>query len=199
MQKNDAPKRGRDTFKKIKWLLSFFVSFYRLFPVKTRKKLLERHRYTRGKLGIGLRYALLKSLAAYCGDNVSVFEGVYLLNPQNLRVGNNVSIQPMCYIECGKDPALPLIIEDDVSIAHGATLMATTHTYSDLNLPIKDQPVETKALHIHENVWIGAKASILAGVTLASGCIIGAGAVVTKDTKENTIYGGVPARVIKER
>ncbi len=48
------------------------------------------------------------------------------------------------------------------------------------------------------NVWIGSNATILPGVTIGDGAIIGANAVVTKDVKENTIVAGVPAKLIKE-
>jgi acetyltransferase-like isoleucine patch superfamily enzyme len=52
---------------------------------------------------------------------------------------------------------------------------------------------------IGNDVWIGTKAVIMPGVHIADGCIIGAGAVVTRDTEPYTIYGGVPARKIRSR
>ncbi len=52
---------------------------------------------------------------------------------------------------------------------------------------------------IEDNVWIGAKATILAGRIIGSGAIVGAGAVVTKDVPPNAIVGGCPARIIKYR
>ena len=53
-------------------------------------------------------------------------------------------------------------------------------------------------IHIGNRVWIGAHATILAGVTVGENSIIAAGAVVTKDVPANTIVGGVPAKIIKE-
>ena len=50
---------------------------------------------------------------------------------------------------------------------------------------------------VKDNVWIGAHATILAGVTIGENAVVAAGAVVTKDVPANTIVGGVPARVLK--
>ena len=52
-------------------------------------------------------------------------------------------------------------------------------------------------IKIGNDVWIGAHATILAGVTIGNGAVIAAGAVVTKDVPINTIVGGVPARFIR--
>ena len=190
--------RGRTLFARYKKYINLFVVFFSKFSVKTRLRWFETQRNTRGKIGLGLRYALLKSIAHKCGDNVAIYPGVYILNAQNLEVGNNVSIHPMSYIECGKEIG-GIQIDDDVSIAHGATIMATTHIYMDKSTCIKDQGIKTKPVHICQNVWIGAKATICAGITVASGCVIGANAVVTGNTQADMIYAGVPARVVKER
>jgi len=160
--------------------------------------LFEQSRNLRGKIGLGIRYALLKSISFRCGDNVAIYPGVYIFHPQNLSVGNNVSIHPMCYIECGIIPE-GVYIGDDVSMAHGTTVMASSHTYTDINEKIKNQEVVYKNVQIGDDVWIGAKATVLAGTTVASGCVIGANSVVTKDTEEKGVYVGAPAKRIKSR
>lgn len=190
--------RGRDEFAKFEKSLILLAKAYNIFPFKMRRKLFEIHRFTRGKLGLGIRYALLKSMSYKCGKNVSIHPGTYIFNIQNLIIGNNVSIHPMCYIECGNIPG-GVQIDQNVSIAHGTTIMATTHNYEDINIPIKDQGVENRSVHIHDNVWIGAKATITAGVSIESGCVIGANAVVTKNTEKNSVYVGVPAKKLKQR
>lgn len=53
-------------------------------------------------------------------------------------------------------------------------------------------------IKIGNNVWIGARAMIMKGVTIGDGAIIAAGAIVTKDVPPKTIVAGVPAKVIKE-
>lgn len=188
-------KRGRDKFNKFKPLINLLVGLYSVFPRKARKILFEHYRMTKGLKGLVLRYALLKSIALKCGNNVSVHPGVYLFRPENLSIGDNVSIHPMCYI----DAEGGIKIGNDVSIAHGVTVMSTSHSYNKLDVPIKDQEVLIESTHISDNVWIGAKATILSGKTLNTGCVIAANCVVTKDVESNVIVGGIPNKVLKQR
>lgn len=187
--------RGRDKFQKFKPVISFIVRFYSLFPRSMQTKALIRHRKQTGNLGLVIRYALLKNLAKHVGDNVSIQPDVYLFNIQELSIGDNVSIHPMTYIEAYGG----VEIGNDVSIAHNTTIMSVTHNYEDVNSPIKEQGITGLPIRIEDNVWIGAKATILGGNNIGTGVIIGAGSVVTKSISENTVVAGVPARVIKER
>ena len=117
MNESKSQKRGREIFHRYKSAMVLVSKFYSALPISVRKKLLEKHRNMRGKLGYAVRYCLLKSVAQNCGDNVSIAPGVYLFNAQNLRIGNNVSIHPMCYVECGPFKDSYIQIDDDVSIA----------------------------------------------------------------------------------
>ena len=188
-------RRGREKFQKAKPLILAAARFYRIFPLKIRIKLLEHYRGMKGAKGLALRYALLQSIAKHCGDNVSIYPGVYLLHPQGLSLGNNVSIHPMCYL----DATGGITVGNDVSVAHGCSVLSTTHTYQDPDLPIKDQPLEAHETVLQDNVWLGAKVTVLCGTTVGSGSVVGANAVVTHDVPIHTIAAGVPAKVIKER
>jgi len=53
--------------------------------------------------------------------------------------------------------------------------------------------------YVGNDVWIGDNVTVLAGVRIADGCVLGVGAVVTKDTEPYGIYGGIPARLIRHR
>ncbi len=190
--------RGRNQFKKVKRILMLISLFYRILPLRMRKKALERHRYTGGKIGIGLRYAILKSISNSIGDNVAIFQDVYINNPENIVIGDNVSIHQMSYLECGYSEN-GITIGNDVSIAHGVTIMATTHLFDNKEMNIKDQGVITEKIEIQDNVWLGAKSVVLSGTTIRKGNIIGASAVVTKTTEPYGIYVGIPARRIRDR
>lgn len=130
--------RGREKFKKYQTIINLLVKWYFLFPRKIRYQKLERCRYTRGYLGQAKRYALIKSLAKAVGDNVSIKEGVFFYNIDNMIMGDNVSIWPLVYI----DGFGGLSIGSDVSIAHGVSILTFEHQYNDHSIPIKDQEVE---------------------------------------------------------
>ena len=187
--------RGRDLFHKFKPILIVLAKVFRLLPVPFRTKLLICFRSMKGYKGLAIRYALVKTLAKTCGDNVSIHPDVYLFSVDQLSLGDNISIHPMCYIDAGGG----IDIGSDVSVAHATTILSTTHTYDGHNLPIKDQPLITQKTVIEDNVWIGAKVTILCGNTVHSGSVIAAGAVVAHDIPANTMVAGVPARVVKER
>lgn len=188
-------KRGRDNFQKYKSIFLLISNIVMLIPYKLRLKIFNNLRSIKGLKGIGLRYVFLKGLAKEIGDNVSIHTDVYIFNPNNLSIGNNVSIHPMSYIEAKGG----ITIGDDVSIAHAVTILSVNHNYSDKNIPIKNQGINFKETIIMNDVWIGAKASILAGTKVSEGTIVATGAIVTKDTISYAIVGGVPASVIKLR
>jgi acetyltransferase-like isoleucine patch superfamily enzyme len=143
-----------------------------------------------------VRAFLLRKMTGIDVDGLHVRVGVYISGYRNLRFGTNVSLNPNCFLSCEGG----LDIGNEVSIAHGVSVLTAEHGFSDPKVPIKFQEITYRPVVIGNNVWIGAKATILAGVNIADGTIIAAGAVVTKSiTQENTIVGGVPARFLKNR
>ena len=124
-----------------------------------------------------------------------IHEGVFIFNVYNLKIGNNVTIHPMCYIEAKGG----LELGSDISIAHNVTILTTTHNTEDINVNINKQGISNFPTTILDNVWIGCKATILCGRTINYGTIIGANSVVTKDFAQNLIIAGNPATVIKQR
>lgn len=187
--------RGRDKFAKFKPVINVLIKMYSVLPRGMRNRKMARLRKKTGNIALVKRYALLKTLAKSVGDNVSVFPDVYLQNIQEMEIGNNVSFQPMVYIEAYGG----VKIGDDVSIAEGASLFSVNHGFEDLETPIKDQPLTVLPIEVENNVWIGAKATIVGGVKIASGTIVAAGAVVNKDTNRYSTVAGVPAKMVKRR
>ena len=91
----------------------------------------------------------------------------------------------------------PVTIGNHVNLAQGITVTALNHNFSDLNKRIDEQGISTQPVTISDDVWIGANAVILPGVTIGQHAVVAAGAVVTKDVPPYSIVAGVPAKVIK--
>ena len=86
-----------------------------------------------------------------------------------------------------------IFIGDGALIGHNVVLATLNHAMS----PHDRGTMIPAPIHIGKNVWIGSNATILPGVTIGDGAIVAAGAVVTRDVPENTIVGGVPARIMR--
>ena len=87
-----------------------------------------------------------------------------------------------------------MTIGSHVNLAQGIVVTALNHNFKDTTLRIDEQGISTKPVVIGDDVWIGANAVILPGVTIGKHVVVAAGAVVTKDVPDNCIVGGVPAR-----
>jgi acetyltransferase-like isoleucine patch superfamily enzyme len=87
----------------------------------------------------------------------------------------------------------------DCLLGPSVTIVSENHAFNDSTVRIRRQGEIRAAVEIGHDVWIGAGATILAGVRLGDGCVIAAGAVVHKDVPQDAIVGGVPARTIGSR
>ncbi len=186
---------GRNKFSRFKPLINFFVVFFKIFPKRLRKKFFKSSRNLNGIKGIALRYIFLKSINDNIGDNVSIQPGCHLFALENLDIGDNVSIHPMCYI----DATGGISIGSDVSIAHGTTILSTSHSFSNFDQSIKYQKILKKRTEIGNNVWIGAKVTILYGVRINDGSVIGATSFINKDIPQNSLVYNEKSTVIKDR
>ena len=92
----------------------------------------------------------------------------------------------------------PVKIGSHVNLAQGITVTALNHNFDDTQKRIDEQGVSTIPVTIEDDVWIGANAVILPGVTIGNHCVVAAGAVVTKDVPPHSLVAGVPAKVIKQ-
>ena len=92
----------------------------------------------------------------------------------------------------------PVCIGHHVNLAQGITVTALNHNFADTNRRIDEQGISTRPVVIGDDVWIGANAVILPGVTIGRHVVVAAGAVVTKDVPDYCVVAGVPAKVVKE-
>ncbi len=108
---------------------------------------------------------------------------------KHIRIGKNVFINHSCsFLDLGG-----ITIEDDVLIGPRVNITTENHPVD----PSQRKNLDLKSVLIRKGAWIGAGATILPGVTVGQNSIVAAGAVVNKDVPDNTIVGGIPAKIIK--
>lgn len=131
------------------------------------------------------------------GPNTTLAENVVvkLGNGAAAQIGNDVWIGQNSIVEASCE----LTIGNDVILAPYCCVMTADHRFSDRDTLIRQQGAVEAPVRIGNDVWLGSGAKVLKGVNIADGCVIGAGAVVTKDTEPYGIYVGVPARKVGER
>ena len=151
-------------------ILNIFEAFIKLYYKLLNKKILKECKFS--------------------GDKVRLRQPLKIVEPRELILGSNIDIDNYCHIRCNGG----LKIGNNVLIASNVVITTRTHD-THLTDPVKrfDNTIDYPIV-IEDNVWIGAGAIILPNITIGNGAIIGAGAVVTEDVKQNTIVKGIPAR-----
>ena len=133
-----------------------------------------------GRIGCYIRYVLIvKNKRGYC----KIWEGVQIDSISNLFLGNNVSINRGCIINC----AGVVEIGDDSMLGPNVLVYSQSHKFRDKSLKINQQGYVVKKVKIGKNCWIGAGAIILPGVTIEDNSVIAAGSVVVKNVNANTL------------
>lgn len=173
---------------------------------------------------IGKKVKILDKSKVFIGNKCKLHDGVYIdaLSKNGVSIGDNVVLGRNTRIECtgglehiGKGVKIGnrttfandcffgaaggIEVGDDVVAGQFIRFHSENHEYSNMNLLIKDQGVIHKGIVIGNNCWIGAGAVFLDGAKLGDGCVVAANAVVTKEFPDNSVIGGVPAKVLKFR
>jgi len=139
----------------------------------------------------------LKLMGVEIGKNLKTFPITTIEEPNKISIGSNVWI--------GKNISLygcnGIKIGNNVVIAKDVSLISGNHKYSSKEIKINNQEMQLgkPPIIIGNDVWIGEKAIILKSVNIGEGCVVGAGAVVTKDVPAFSVVAGNPAVIIKQR
>lgn len=133
-----------------------------------------------------------------CGPDLDISFPWDIRGASHVHIGSDVFIGPGVLMIA--EPEAEIRIGSKVMFGPQVKLIASDHRFSDPDLPIKDSGYGTLAqITISDDVWVGCGVTILKGVHIGRGSIVGAGAVVTKDIGENEIWAGNPARKVKNR
>ena len=122
-------------------------------------------------------------------DTLNIFPPFYTDCGKNIKIGNHVFFNSGCKFQDQGG----ITIDDGALLGHNVVLATLNHCM----IPEQRANLEPAPIHIGKNVWIGANAMVLPGVTIGDGAVVAAGAIVTKDVPANSIVGGIPAKKIK--
>ena len=137
-----------------------------------------------------IRERLSEIIGQQIDESTTIFTPFHTNFGKHIQLGKNVFINHDCtFLDLGG-----IIIEDDVLIGPKVSIITENHPVN----PNERKILEIKLVTIKRNVWIGANATILPGVTIGKNSVVAAGAVVTKDVPANTVVAGIPAKVIKK-
>ena len=173
-------------------ILKIMQIIVNMLPVSFCRMRLDKKRFKTGFLSMAWRYVLLKRLGM-----IHLAEGYVIVQPNVVifTIGERVTINENSYLECKGG----VVIGNDVMVGHDVSILSNTHNFNETGVPMNLQGETSKSVIIGNNVWIGAKATILLGITIGDNAIIGANSLVNKDVPEGAIVGGVPAKVIRMR
>lgn len=105
-----------------------------------------------------------------CGDGIGIADGAEIYNPAEVTIGNFAVISQQAYL-CG-----------------------ASHDFDDPSFPMISEPI-----HIGDYAWICARATVQKGLTVGDGAVLALGSIATRDLEPWVVYGGIPARRIKDR
>lgn len=130
--------------------------------------------------------------------NIGAFSQVIISTSLNnigefIRIGDNVGMGEFAYIGGGGGTT----IGANTIIGQYFSTHPENHNFNNPDLLIREQGVSRKGISIGSNCWIGSKVTMLDGVQVGDNCVIAAGSVVTKSFANNSLVGGVPAKLLK--
>ncbi len=142
-----------------------------------------------------LRMRLLRAIGVPIGDSTIVCGRISIAGSRHAQ--RKLFIGRACMINegCRFDTGSPITIGDRVYFGHDITVLTTTHDIGPHDQ--RCQGTRSEAVSVGDGTWVGTRALILPGVHIGAGCVVAAGAVVTESVPDDTMVGGVPARVLR--
>lgn len=194
-----------------------------VYTLKTRAIMLLRGiLFLRKKVFLGKNCTVLNKKNIQFGSNITIEQGTRIdgFSFEKIILMNNVRIGAYSYLTCtshmskfgkglrmGENSAIGdfahfgasggIEIGNDVIIGSYVSFHSENHNFSDKTKLIREQGVTSKGIKLGNNIWVGTKVTFLDGCIIGNNCVVAAGAVVSGNFPENSIIGGIPAKIIK--
>ncbi len=136
------------------------------------------------------RVWLLRCFGAKLGRNCHIYPRAKIWAPWNLHCGDQATIADDADIY----NAWPITLDSHAIVSQGALLCAATHDIDDPAFPMTGAPI-----HIGAFAWVCARAAVLPGVKLNEGAVLALGAVASSNLDAWSVYGGMPAKLLRLR
>ena len=139
-----------------------------------------------------IRAFLVKGFIDSCGKHVNIQPKATIA--RRIKLGDESGIGYKCLIQGNVTIGNHVMMDPEVYI------YTQNHRFDRTDIPMDQQGfAEEKPVIIEDDVWIGSRVTILPGVTIGRGSVVGAAAVVTKDVPRYSVVAGNPARIVKRR
>ena len=142
-----------------------------------------------------LKISFLRTIGANVGSGVKLGNGLRVLGPANLVLGNNVALAHNVVL----DARGGLTLHDGVLVGFESVLITFTHASNDPYRPVHHQGTVQGPIAVGSNAWLGARCLVLPGARVGNSSIVGAMSVVTSDIPDGTVAAGIPAKTIRNR
>ena len=147
-----------------------------------------------GTIARKVRYAICRHCFARCGEDVNVESRAFFYSGAQITIGDCSGLGLRSHLH-GR-----ITIGDHVMMGEDVLILTRNHRFDAIDIPMDQQGLqEERPVVIGNDVWIGARVTILPGVNVGHGAVLAAGCIVTKDVPARAIVAGNPARVIRYR
>lgn len=145
--------------------------------------------------GNRIRAEVLRLFGFNIGENVCFWGLPTLIGKGKFYAHLAIGHGCLFNIQCFFDLAANITIENNVVLGPQVMLITGAHQIGDAAFRLG--PLTPKPIQIKQGAWLGARCTVLPGVTIGEGAVVAAGSVVSKDVAPNTLVGGVPAKIIR--
>jgi acetyltransferase-like isoleucine patch superfamily enzyme len=152
-----------------------------------------------GIVGVLLRRLFYRRRLKRMGAGFKMGMRGRIQTPSAVSIGDRSGINDYAWIAANPHPDGWISVGNDVLLGPFTILHTGKHVTQRVDIPINRQGYTFAPIVVEDDVWIGARVTVLAGVTLGKGTVVAAGAVVTRSTEPYSIVAGVPARKIRDR